>query len=301
MQRPFEVHPELYPFESRWAEVDGIRLHYVDEGPRTGAVETIVCFHGNPAWSLVYAPLIRLLRAERRCIAVDMAGFGMSAKPAPERFDYSPAEQARLLRAVLDGLGLDRFSIFVQDWGGPIGLATVGERPERVERIFLGNTWAWQYDPATAMGAAALEFSKQNGTDEARAFNVENNTIPRLSLPLLLRGIKKRAPELRGALRDAYLAPFARPADRTGSHWFPRYLMQAPAFFDDLAARLPALVRKPAILFWGEQDPIFTAGVRVQWEALLEQGRTVLLSGASHYFMEEEAERVAAEIRRGFE
>src|ERR687888_902683 len=112
----FSPSPELYPFEPYWFDAGGVRLHYVDEG--TGM--PIVMFHGNGSWSFLYRKLIQRLRDRFRCIAPDYPGVGLSDHP--DDYRYTPQEHATLVGRLVDSLGLDRFVVMGQDWGGPIGM-----------------------------------------------------------------------------------------------------------------------------------------------------------------------------------
>lgn len=121
--------PALYPFPSRWCDVAGHRLHYLDEGPvDTGPTQArahgpvLLFLHGNPSWSFLYRDLIRQLRGRRRCVAPDLPGLGLSATPPrPLR----PAEHAAVVAEFLDALGLHDLVLVGHDWGGPIGLAAL--------------------------------------------------------------------------------------------------------------------------------------------------------------------------------
>ena len=87
MQPPFEISRELYPFEHRWVDVGtGAPIHYIDEGQGP----TLLLCHGNPTWSLLYSRLIQRLSGKFRCVAHDLAGFGMSPAPAGFGFTAEP-------------------------------------------------------------------------------------------------------------------------------------------------------------------------------------------------------------------
>ena len=127
----------LYPFASNFYEAREGRIHYLDEG--TGPV--VVMVHGNPTWSFLYRDLIRELRADHRCIAIDHLGCGLSDKPASGT--YRLEAHLANLAGLLDHLGVTRFSLVVHDWGGPIGLgacAAMGVVPfllESLDRVGL--------------------------------------------------------------------------------------------------------------------------------------------------------------------
>ena len=104
-----------YPFESRYAPIGDARLHYVDEGDGPA----ILMVHGNPTWSILYRGLIEGLRGQYRCVAVDLAGFGLSAPAAG--FSFKPEDQARLVAGLVGRLDLRDATLLAHDWGGPIG------------------------------------------------------------------------------------------------------------------------------------------------------------------------------------
>ncbi|MDE0538941.1 MAG: alpha/beta fold hydrolase, partial [Rhodospirillales bacterium] len=112
--RPDWVSDELYPFESRFfAAPPDHRMHYIDEG----AGEPIVFVHGNPAWSFEFRHVVRELRSDFRCVALDHVGFGLSSRSA-RREDHHPESHARRFAALLDHLDLRDITLFMNDWGG---------------------------------------------------------------------------------------------------------------------------------------------------------------------------------------
>jgi pimeloyl-ACP methyl ester carboxylesterase len=137
MTLPFPVPSELFDVEHRFLDLDGARIHYVDEG--TG--ETLLLLHGNPAWSFLYRKIISGLKDEFRCVALDYPGYGMSTAPAGYRF--TPREHSAILERFVDRLELRYLTMMVQDWGGPVGLGLAGRRPELLRRLIIGNTFAW--------------------------------------------------------------------------------------------------------------------------------------------------------------
>src|ERR687892_589734 len=140
MRIEFEPSPELYPFQSKWLEVDGFRVHYVDEG----SGQPLLMLHGNPTWSFLYRNPISRLRERFRCVAPDYPGFGLSDRP--EGYGYTPAEHARVVERLVDELGLNELIVVGQDWGGPIGAWAAIQRPERVAASVFMNTWCWPAD-----------------------------------------------------------------------------------------------------------------------------------------------------------
>ena len=145
--RPAWIPEDLYPFEDRYSELDGSRVHYVEEG----SGPPLLLLHGNPTWSFLYREIIKGLAGSYRCIAVDLPGFGLS-RAAPG-FAFTPREHARVIEQLLLQLDLNGVTMMVQDWGGPIGFAAATRHPERFAAFVIGNTWAW---PKADLGTAGV-------------------------------------------------------------------------------------------------------------------------------------------------
>jgi haloalkane dehalogenase len=138
-----------FPFAPRYVELpDGLRMQYVDEGP-PGA-ETVFLLHGQPTWSYLYRKVIEGLVARGlRAVAPDLIGFGRSDKPVA-RTAHSVQGHVRWLAQFADAAGLRDLTLVVQDWGGPLGLGMVAERPGLARRIVAANTALHTADAALA-------------------------------------------------------------------------------------------------------------------------------------------------------
>ena len=119
--RPAWVSDKLFPFRSRFLEVGGAQVHYIDEGQ--GPV--FLGLHGNPTWSFLYRHIVHGLKDRFRCIAPDYPGFGLST--APGGYRYTIAEHARIIEGFIKRLDLRDITMMVQDWGGssPCATATI--------------------------------------------------------------------------------------------------------------------------------------------------------------------------------
>src|SRR5213083_784317 len=193
--RPSWLPERLYPFESRYADVAGARVHYLDEG--TG--RPLLLLHGNPTWSFLYRNIITGLRDRYRCIAVDYPGFGLSS--AAPGYGYTPAEHAAVLEQLVLRLDLGELTMMVQDWGGPIGFAVATRHPERFAAFVIGNTWAWpKSDPVTQVASCLLGGPLGSYLILQRNFFVEK---------ILPGNVKRR--KLTQEVMDAYRGPFPTP------------------------------------------------------------------------------------------
>lgn len=279
-QRPAWFKPEQFPFESRFAEIDDARIHYVDEG----SGPPLLMLHGNPTWSFLYRHLITRLRADFRCIALDYPGFGLSSADADYRF--TPAEHAAVVAAFVEHLDLRDYTLLVQDWGGPVGLSAATHAPERVKAMVIGNTWAWPMsDPPTVLFSLLL--GHLPGHVLTRRLGMFTNVL----LPRA-RGHSRLTEDEMAMYRGPHPTPVARVPVQT----FARQLLEGRGFLADLERRLPGLLDKPALLLWPTADPAFRSNVRRRWQELLTNSETVLLEGAGHFFPDDVPDEAAGAI-----
>src|SRR5471032_2071188 len=132
-----------FPFVPHYVEdlpgCEGLRAHYVDEGPRQ-AQQVFLCLHGEPTWSYLYRRMIPMFtQAGQRSVAPDLVGFGRSDKPANDA-DYTFDFHRRFLLSLIERLDLRNITLVVQDWGGLLGLTLPMEMPERFSRLLVMNT-----------------------------------------------------------------------------------------------------------------------------------------------------------------
>jgi pimeloyl-ACP methyl ester carboxylesterase len=275
-----------YPFSHHTLEVDGGRMHYVDEG----SGEPILFVHGSAAWSFVYRHLIHDLRQEYRCIAPDHLGFGLSAKPAG--WGYRLADHARNLAALIDHLRLRRFTLVVHDIGGPIGLSYALDHPERVSRLLILNTFCWPLRGpfALAPGPIARLLRGPIGRLSITRFNTELRVL----IPLVYGDLAKLTP----AIYRQYLAPLATAEDRHGLFAFAEQVFSGAGWSEALWERREAMARLPAAIAWGMRDPLFGRQFLARWREVLPSAEVVTLPGAGHFVQEEEPTEVTQVLRR---
>jgi haloalkane dehalogenase len=273
---PFRIPRELFPVEHRFLDLDGARIHYVDEGSGS----TLLLLHGNPTWSFLYRKIIAALKDEYRCVALDFPGYGMST--AAPGYGFTPREHSQILERFVERLGLTDLAIMVQDWGGPIGLGFAGRRPELVRGFIIGNTWAWpQHEPRIRA------FSWIMGGPIGKALTWGFNFVPRF---FFSRGFAR--PVDRDVL-DAYLAPWRDRSRRAPAVIAPRQLVAASPYLAEVQASLHTLADRPALIVWGAKDFAFGEANRRRFEAAFPSHRTVVLHDASHFLQEDAGERIA--------
>lgn len=281
----------IFPYEPKWAEVAGYRLHYVDEGPRNA--EAIVLMHGNPTWAFVYRDFIPpLLEAGYRVVAPDYLGFGRSDHAVAEA-EYAIEHHVGRTLATLDQAGVSRAVLFCHDWGGPIGLGMCVARPGLLAGAVCANTF-W---------GVASEWHR-------RVFPWRTLHAP-IAGPLLLgrkrlfvNGLKLSAPpeQTSGAQWDAYTLPFDAHHGPGGTLAFPRAISLGSGHpTQPLADKIwdaMATWDVPVRFVWGDADPVFPTDE--QGAAMRERfprGREheiVRIAGARH-FVQEYAQKECSE------
>lgn len=187
----------------------GLRVHYLDEGPRDNA-PTFLCLHGQPTWSYLYRKMIPVfLGAGYRIVAPDLLGFGRSDKPADDAA-YTFHFHREMLRAFVETLDLRNIALVCQDWGGILGLTLPPDMPERFTRLVAMNT-------ALPIGAPVSE-----GFARWRAFNRSQHDLDVAAL------MKRANPSLSDAEAAAYGAPYPDASYKAGVRRFPEIVMTSP-------------------------------------------------------------------------
>ena len=261
------------------------RMHYVDEG--RGPV--ILFVHGTPTNSYEYRHLIAALKDRFRCVAVDHLGFGRSERP--DGFPYTPEAHAEVLREFVERLGLDRFTLVLHDFGGPIGLPLTFAPASRAERLILMNTWAWPIDddPKMARGARFI------GGAMGRFLYRYANASLRLIMPSAYGDRRKLTKDIHAQYLDVFRD---RDARVLVLHALAKSLLGSRAYYQSLLDRLPGLRRVPTLIVWGMKDSAFQPYQLERWRTLLPEAEVAAIEGAGHWPHEEEPALVVAAIER---
>jgi len=279
---PAWLDRELFPFRSRFLNVDGCEVHYIDEGQG----QPLLLLHGNPTWSFLYRTIVKELRGRFRCIALDYPGFGLSTPSTG--YDFRPASHAKIVQGFVEKLGLNNLLLMVQDWGGPIGLTVATQEPYRVSGLIIGNTWAWPVD-----GDAHFErFSKLIGGPVGHFLIRNFNAFVNFLIPAGTTKSKLSKSEM-----NSYRMPFANRDLREPTYIFPREILGSKDFLADLERQLPKLRNLPVLILWGDKDFAFREKERRRFEALFPNNKLVVLKGAGHFIQEDAPLEIAAAIK----
>lgn len=271
-----------YDFEPHYAELDGLRLHWLDEGQG----EPIVCFHGEPTWSYLYRKMLPpLVAGGHRVVCPDYAGFGRSDKPTDREW-YTYDRHVELMTQLLAGLDIRDATVVVQDWGGPIGLRWAVENSERVARLVILNTGL--FSGRVSKGFMAWrEFAEAN---------------PDLPVGFVVNGAT--ASDVSEDVVAAYEAPFPTPESKAGAAQFPLIVPTSEEMTGaaEMRAVSDALSRwdKPALVAFSDSDPVFPfpRSGEMFTSLIPTAGEQVTIENAAHFLQEDQGERIADEVLR---
>jgi haloalkane dehalogenase len=276
----FAAVPEF--FSPHYSDV-GLRIHYVDEGPRNAPL--VLMMHGEPSWSFLYRKVIKeVLAAGMRVVAPDLVGFGRSDKPAA-REDYTYQRHVDWMAAFLERLDLKEVTLLCQDWGGLIGLRLVAEHPQRFARVVAANTF--------------LPTGDRKPSDAFLAWRQFSQDVPEFPTARIIQSgcVKPLSPETLAA----YDAPFPDERYKAGARQFP---MLVPVTPDDPAAAAnrrawEVLERwdKPFLTVFGDRDPV-TSGADKVLQAKIPgaAGQPHATLAAGHFLQEDAGEELGRRV-----
>ncbi len=273
-----------YPYEPHYVEVDGLRLHHLDEG----SGPTVLCFHGEPDWSYLYRHMLAaLVGSGHRVVCPDLVGFGRSDKPTEQEW-YTYERHVEHVTRHLEQIELSDVTVVVQDWGGPFGLRWAVEHADQVGRLVIMNTGL--FTGRVSKGFMAWrEFAERT---------------PDLPIGTIMQGATTT--ELGAEVLAAYEAPFPTPESKAGAQRFP---LLVPLSAEDPGAREMAAVQdalsrwqKPALVAFSDNDPVFPypRSGEVFTQLLPDAGEQVRIEGAAHFLQEDRGPQIVEAMLERF-
>jgi haloalkane dehalogenase len=271
-----------YPWQPRYLEQDGLRMHYLDEGDG----DPVLLLHGEPTWSYLYRKLIPPLTGVARVVAPDYFGFGRSDKPV-ERDWYSYDRHYATVERFVEDLDLRRATVVGHDWGGPVGFRLAVDHPDRFERLVVLNTGIYSGRPPGEAWLRFRAFVRRVGAELRPGQLVQVTCVT----------------ELADDVVAAYDAPYPTPESKTGLLMFPELVPDEP---DHPSAAAMLEVREGlkswpgrALVLFSDSDPIFSPRVGERFAELIpgaEPAETV--AGAGHFLQEDKGEELGERIAR---
>lgn len=270
-----------FPYEPHYLEIDGIRIHYIDEGPKDA--EVILLMHGEPSWSFLYRHMIPILvKADFRIIAPDLVGFGRSDKPT-EKEDHTYAKHVKWMSELVVRLDLQKITLFCQDWGSLIGLRIAIEKQDRFSRIMLSN--------------GGLPTGEQPMSEAFLNWRKFSRESPNFDIKFILQGATTT--KLSDDFLAAYDAPFPDDTYKAGARIMPSLV---PISVDDPEheANKKAFEEfgkweKPFLTAFADSDPVTRGGdlFMQQYVPGARGQKHTTVKDASHFVQEDKGPELA--------
>ncbi|MFG0257673.1 MAG: alpha/beta fold hydrolase [Phycisphaerales bacterium JB043] len=290
-----ETFDNTWPFEARFTDAPGFRMHYIDEGAGPG---TMLLLHGEPTWGYLFRHQIPVWSKRSRVVAPDHMGFGKSATPQDRTYWLQDhIDNAESL--VLD-LDLRDITLVMHDFGGPVGMGLASRHPDRIDRIVSINapTPLAQPDLLERLGANAKESPWFQWILRAEAAGVLEDVLSHLDYNILstlhLNGFERKE-IINDTWIDAYRAPFSTPEQCAGAiGWAKGFAIGAHQFEVPEPSAQAAIMDKPAMAIWGMNDrTLHAAQFLPLFLQLFPNAPVHRLAGAAHYSPEDEPAQIA--------
>lgn len=273
---------EGLPFESHYAEVDGVRLHYVDEG----SGPPVLMVHGQPTWSYLYRKMIPpLVEAGYRCVAPDLMGFGLSDKPTDESA-YTLQRHVALVTGLVEQLSLEGITTVGQDWGGPISLRYAIDHQENIRSLVILNTLVKPIADLPLLFALLF-----------RSGGFSSFLIRRLDLFRQFAFRRSFGRPVSSAVMAEYTRHHPTPATRGGIAAFPKMipdnLNHPNGEYIQAIERTLTTWDVPVLVMFSDKDIAFTVEEGQRIASMVPNGRFQVVRDAGHYLQEDAGEEIA--------
>jgi pimeloyl-ACP methyl ester carboxylesterase len=283
---------DQWPYAPRFAQVNGWRMHYIDEGQG----DPVVLLHGNPTWGFLYRDVIGpIVASGRRVIVPDMIGFGLSEKPAREYAHTLDGHSADLV-ALIRQLDLRRVTMVCHDWGGPTGLSCALSNADRMRALVVMSTWAWPTPPAD-FHTRIFPWRMMHAPLVGPYLMGRHNVLAGRGVYL---SVVDRA-KLRATAQPVYEAVLPDPETRLLTWVWPRWIpLDESARAADRFAWLERELAKsklPAMIIWGREDEVFDAATfAARFKTLLPHAEGPHMVTGRHFLQEDSGPEIAALI-----
>ncbi len=271
-----------YPWAPKYAESDGLRVAYLDEGPTDGPA--VLLLHGMPSWGFLWRKAIPpLLDAGNRVIVPDLIGFGRSDKPT-DPADYSYPRHVAAVEAVLDAVGAEKIHFALHDWGGPIGTLVAANNTGRIASTTLMDT-----------GFNTGDFKMSETWQAFRDFVATAEELP---IGFLVKGAVAR--EMPDDVFAAYEAPFPTEQSKAGARAFPPMIPTSTEHPDAIEGQRALETFSagdwPKLVLWADKDPVLPRKLGDVLAARIHAGDAETVEDAGHFLQEDAGEWIGERI-----
>jgi len=270
--------------------IDGLNIFYREAGSKTNP--TIVLLHGYPASSHMYRDLINQLSSQFHLIAPDYPGFGNSDTPPIAQFEYSFEHLADITERFLKELGLNRFSLYVQDYGAPVGFRIATGHPEWIQALIVQNGNAYEEGLTPAWQAFRDLWSQRSQATETPVLNFLKRETTIFFYTAGTRNPQNINPDNWNLDQYFLDQPNNAAAQLELFYNYRKNLESYPQWHEYFRQYQP-----PTLVVWGKNDPFFSPEGANAFKRDLKNIEVHLLD-TGHFALEEEGETIANHIRR---
>ncbi|WP_103668112.1 alpha/beta fold hydrolase [Pseudanabaena sp. BC1403] len=270
--------------------IDGLNIFYREAGAKDKP--TIVLLHGYPASSHMYRDLMNELSDQFHLVAPDYPGFGNSETPAIDKFEYSFDRLAEITEHFLQALGLNRFSLYVQDYGAPVGFRIASQHPDWIQALIVQNGNAYEEGLTPAWQAFRDLWSDRSEATEApvRGFLTRDTTI--FFYTAGTKSAQNINPDNWNLVQSFLDRPENAAAQMELFYNYRANLDRYPQWHEYFRSHQP-----PTLIVWGKNDPFFGPEGANAFKRDLKNAEVHLLD-TGHFALDEEGEAIASHIRR---
>lgn len=277
-----------YPFTGRTIDINGHRMHYLDEGKG----ETVVMVHGNPTWSFYFRELVKALRGHYRCVVPDHIGMGLSSNPPDETYRYTLASRIDDLSTLIEKVApKGPVTLILHDWGGMIGMGWAARHPDRVKAIVAFNTSCFRLPEEKKfpplLGAMRGPLGLPLRLSRFIRRRVLRTCVSRRPMPIEVEraylDVCEGWNESRAVQRFVQDIPLA-PGDPA---WQPVLAIEHA---------LPKFSGTPMLLPWGMKDWVFDEAFLNGWIKRFPHARVERFADCGHFLLEDAPERLVPMI-----
>jgi pimeloyl-ACP methyl ester carboxylesterase len=274
-------------------EIDGLNIFYREAGPADAP--TVLLLHGFPSSSRMWETLLPLLADKYHLIAPDYPGFGHSSAPSPSSFEYTFDNLARVIGELTTKLGITNYTLFMQDYGGPVGFRMTLAHPERVRGIIIQNAVSHEQGLSPLWEARRKYWA--DPVHELANFEANFTSFE--------------------ATRQRHIGSSPHPDRYDPDTWTDEYAfltrpgqvdIQTTLFLDyrTNVASYPRwqnwlhAVQPPLLVLWGKYDPSFTVAGATAYAGDVQKAEIHVLE-AGHFALDEATDEIASLVRNFLE
>ncbi len=285
----------IYPFKSNFLNINGHKLHYLDEGKG----KPIIMIHGNPTWSFYFRNLVKKLSKKYRTIVPDHIGCGFSDKPDIKKYNYTLENRVNDFNFLIKNLNIkEKITLILHDWGGMIGLCWALKNINKIEKIIITNTSGFLLpkNKKLPLRLWILKYLNFLAVPLVLGFNI-------FSRAALFMACKTR---LSKDIKKGLTVPYNSWKNRIATLMFVKDIPltkkdKSYNLVKQVDENLFKLKKIPLMILWGKKDFVFDMNFLNEWKKRFPNAKIHLFKNAGHYVFEDKHQEACTLIKNFIE